>query len=358
MSAPTIVDTPEEAAELELAPLLVRRPLEAYLDEHGLGSGPIEAEPVGEGHSNITYVIRRGDEEWVLRRPPRPPLPPSAHDVLREHRLLDAIKDTAARVPRVLLACADESVIGAPFYVMERVEGDVITSRLPEALDSEEQRRRIADELIDALVEVHAVDWERCGLEGYGKPTGYLERQLRRFGGLWEHNKTRELETLDRVTGWLADHCPESGPATIVHGDFRLGNTMYAPGAPARLVAIFDWELATIGDPLADVGYMTATYPEPGDAEGAIFNLSSVTTQPGFPTRDELIARYEERSGRSMSSVRWYQTLALWKSAVFLEGSYKRLLAGTTDDPFFRMLDEGVPELAERAWMVSQDAAS
>ena len=217
---------------LELAPLLVRRPLEAYLDEHGLGSGPIEAETVGEGHSNITYVIRRGDEEWVLRRPPRPPLPPSAHDVLREARLLDAVEDADVRTPRVLLACDDESVIGAPFYVMEKVEGDVITTELPAALDTEEERRRIGDELIDALVEVHAVDWERCGLEGYGKPTGYLERQLRRFGGLWEHNKTRELETLDRVTRWLADHRPESGPATIVHGDFRLGNTMFAPGRP------------------------------------------------------------------------------------------------------------------------------
>jgi aminoglycoside phosphotransferase (APT) family kinase protein len=138
-----------------------------------------------------------------------------------------------------------------------------------------------------------------------------------------------------------------------VHGDFRLGNTMFAPGAPARLVAIFDWELATIGDPLADVGYLTATYPEPGDDAGTLFTLAAVTTREGFPTRAELIARYEERSGRSMSSVRWYQTLALWKSAVFLEGSYKRLLAGTTDDPFFKLLGEGVPEIAQRAWDVA-----
>jgi aminoglycoside phosphotransferase (APT) family kinase protein len=348
-----IVDTPEEAAALDLPPLLVRRPLEAFLDAHGLGAGPVAAEPVGEGHSNITYVIARGEGSWVLRRPPRPPLPPSAHDVLREAWLLSAIAGRGARTPRILATCDDESVIGAPFYVMERVAGDVMTTAIPAPLDTPAERRRMAEELIDALAEVHAVDWASCGLEGYGKPTGYLERQLRRFAGLWEHNKTREVPVLEEVTAWLAANRPESGPATIVHGDYRLGNTMFAPGAPARLVAIFDWELATIGDPLADVGYLTATYPEPGDDQGTLFALAAVTTREGFPTRAELIARYEERSGRSMRDVRWYQTLAMWKSAIFLEGSYKRLLAGTTDDPFFRMLDTGVPEIAERAQAIA-----
>jgi aminoglycoside phosphotransferase (APT) family kinase protein len=349
-----IVDTREEAEALELPPLLVRRPLEAYLDAHELGSGPIDAEPVGEGHSNVTYLVRRGETELVLRRPPRPPLPPSAHDVLREARLLRAVQDAEVRTPRVLLTCDDESVIGAPFYVMERIEGDVITGELPAALDTEEERRRVAEELVDALVEIHAVDWEACGLEGYGKPTGYLDRQLRRFGGLWEHNKTREVPVLEDVGGWLAEHKPESGPATIVHGDYRLGNVMYAPGAPARLNAIFDWELATIGDPLADVGYLVATWSQPGDPENAISALGGLTRRAGFPPREELIARYEAGSGRSMSDVRWYMTLALWKSAVFLEGSYKRRLAGTTEDPWFDLLEKGVPDVAERAWGIAQ----
>jgi aminoglycoside phosphotransferase (APT) family kinase protein len=342
-----IVDTPEEAAALELPPLLVRRPLEAFLDAHGLGEGPVEAEPVGEGHSNVTYVIQRTGGAWVLRRPPRPPLPPSAHDVLREARLLTAVQDADVRTPDVLATCDDESVIGAPFYVMERVEGDVMTADVPAALDDEPSRARIGEELIDALVEVHAVDWRACGLEGYGKPTGYLDRQLRRFGGLWEHNRTRELPVLDKVTAWLAEHKPESGDATIVHGDYRLGNTMFAPGAPPRLVAIFDWELATIGDPLADVGYLVATWAEPGDDEPGLFG--GVTRDGGFPSREALIARYETQSGHSMSDVRWYTTLALWKAAVFLEGSYKRRLAGTTEDAFFDMLESGVPMLAERA---------
>jgi aminoglycoside phosphotransferase (APT) family kinase protein len=349
-----IVDTHADAAQLELAPLLIRQPLAAFLDQHGLaaGDGPIEAETVGEGHSNVTYLIRRGGSELVLRRPPRPPLPPSAHDVLREARLLRAVEQADVRTPRVLATCEDDGVIGAPFYLMEKVAGDVITTQVPSALDAPAGRAGIADELIDALVEIHAVDWRACGLEGYGKPTGYLERQLRRFGGLWEHNRTREIATLDRVTAWLADKRPESGPATIVHGDYRLGNVMFASDAPARINAIFDWELATIGDPLADVGYLTATWAQPGDPD-TNFTRGAVTTQPGFPTRAELIARYEERSGRSMTAVAWYATLALWKAAIFLEGSYKRLLAGTTDDPFFKLLDAGVPALAEHAWAVA-----
>ena len=350
----SIVDTPEEAAALELEPLLVRRPLEAYMDAQGLGSGAAEAEAIGEGHSNVTYLIRRGGQEFVLRRPPRGPLPPSAHDVLREARLLTALHDADVRTPRVLATCDDEEVIGAPFYVMEHVAGEVITSDVPEALDSEPEHRRIGAELIDALVEIHAVDWRACGLEGYGKPTGYLERQLRRFGGLWEHNRTRELPTLERVSEWLAEHRPESGEATIVHGDYRLGNSMFAPEAPARLNAIFDWELATIGDPLADVGYLLATWSQPGDPENPISALGGVTQGAGFPTREQLVERYQEQSGRSISDVRWYMTLALWKSAVFLEGSYKRRLAGTTEDPWFDLLETGVPEVAERAWGIAQ----
>jgi aminoglycoside phosphotransferase (APT) family kinase protein len=332
----------------ELEPLLVHRPLEAFLDAHGLGEGPLEAETIGEGHSNVTFAIRRRGGTWVLRRPPRPPLPPSAHDVLREARLLSAVQDAEVRTPRVLATCDDEGVIGAPFYVMELIEGDVLTTDLPPALEG--QGAGIGEELVDALVEIHAVDWRACGLEGYGKPTGYLERQLRRFGGLWEHNRTRELPLLDSVTAWLAEQLPESGEATIVHGDYRLGNTMFAREAPPRLNAIFDWELATIGDPLADVGYLVATWSQAGDPEDALRGLGAVTRAPGFPTRDELIARYEERSGRSMSDVRWYMTLALWKSAVFLEGSYKRRLAGRTEDAFFDKLEQGVPAIAERAW--------
>jgi aminoglycoside phosphotransferase (APT) family kinase protein len=331
-------------------PLLVLEPLREFLDANELGVGEIEAQPIGEGHSNVTYLIERGGSEMVLRRPPRPPLPPSAHDVIREARLLRALRATPARVPEVLAVCEDPATIGAPFYMMERIEGEPIVSSVPGPLDSPAERRRIGEELIDSLVEIHAVDWRAVGLEGFGKPTGYLERQLRRFGGLWQINRTREIPAVERVGEWLAEHLPQSGSATIVHGDYRLGNTIFATGAPARLSAVLDWEMATIGDPLADLGYLGMMWADPDDPKSGLReHLNNVTRAEGFPTRAELIARYEELSGRSMSDIRWYTTLALWKSVVFMEGNYKRAITGTTDDPYLKQFGDGVLELARQA---------
>ncbi|HTX08389.1 MAG TPA: phosphotransferase family protein [Solirubrobacteraceae bacterium] len=347
-----IVRTQADAAANARDPLIVLEPLIEWLAANGLEAPEdLTAVPIGEGHSNVTFALSTGT---VLRRPPRGPLPPSAHDVLREAWLLRALNGTPVRAPEVLAACDDLAVIGAPFYVMEQVAGAVIADSVPGQLDNPEQRGLIADELIDALVELHAVDWTRLDLDGFGKPTGYLERQLRRFSGLWEHNQTRELAQVVEVGAWLAANMPESGAATIVHGDFRLGNTMYAAGAPARLVAIFDWEMATIGDPLADVGYMLMHWTEAGDRMGK-FNLNNVTLQPGFPTRAELTARYEELSGRSVNALNWYITLALWKAVVFMEGNYKRALAGSTDDPYLKSFGEGVVEIADRALAMTRD---
>jgi aminoglycoside phosphotransferase (APT) family kinase protein len=355
VSAPTapddIVRRHADVASDARPPLLVLEPLREFLDAHGLGAGELSASPIGEGHSNVTYLIERADgSELVLRRPPRPPLPPSAHDVLREARLLGALWETLARVPRVLAVGEEEAIIGSPFYVMEKIEGEAIVFSLPDALDEPTQRARIAQELIDALVEIHAVDWRAVGLEGFGKPTGYLERQVRRFSGLWEINKTREIPAVERVAQWLGENLPESGAATIVHGDYRLGNTMFASSAPARLEAVLDWEMATIGDPLADLGYLCMMWSEPGDPPGGLREaLGRVTRAEGFPTRAELIARYEELSGRSMRDLRWYVTLAVWKSVVFMEGNYRRAAAGMTDDPYLVHFGEGVVQLAQHA---------
>ena len=340
-----IVRTLRDAGARE--PLVVVEPLVRYLDEHGLGSGEPEFAPIGEGHSNVTYAVDRGGVRFVLRRPPRGPLPPSAHDMLREARVLRALHGRA-RVPEVLAVCEDEAVIGAPFYVMEYVESVVAASSVPEPLDTPEQRRRMSEELVDALVEMHAVDWRDAGLEGFGKPTGYLERQLRRFGGLWEHNRTRDLPAVERVGGWLRANLPESGSATVVHGDFRLGNVMFAPQAPARLVAIVDWEMSTIGDPLADLGYLTTFWFEKGDPSWGL-PAGEITRADGFYTRDEILARYEERSGRSMSDARWYQVLALWKIIVFMEGNYRRAVAGSTDDPYLKAFGDTIVELGAQA---------
>ena len=343
-----VVERHEDALGAARPPLLVLEPLARFLDEAGIGTGTMEVEPVGEGHSNVTFLVRRGDAEFILRRPPRPPLPPSAHDVLREARVIGALEGRA-RVPRVLATCADESVVGAPFFLMERVPGEVITSEMPEPLSSPAECRRTGEELIDGLVELHAVDWEEAGLGDFGKPTGYLERQLRRFTGLWEHNRTREIPAVETVGAWLAANMPESGPATIVHGDYRLGNTIFSASPPARLEAILDWEMATIGDPLADLGYFATLYVDSSDPQGGLFELSSVTRTEGFPSRGEMIARYEERSGRAMTDITWYQTLALWKATVFMEGNYKRAISGSTDDPVLKAFGDGVVQLAENA---------
>jgi aminoglycoside phosphotransferase (APT) family kinase protein len=347
-----IVATHADGAANEREPLLVLEPLREFLTAHGLQApDDLGAVPVGDGHSNVTFGL---STDVILRRPPRGPLPPSAHDVLREARLLTALEPTSVRTPRVLAICADPAVIGAPFYVMERVRGGVITEELPAPLDTPEHRARIADELIDALVELHGTDWTTLGLEGFGKPTGYLERQLRRFNGLWEVNRTREIEGLEEVGAWLADNMPESLPATIVHGDYRLGNTMFANGTPPRLTAILDWEMATIGDPLADIGYLMVHWVQSTDVKSR-FAMHTVTDRPGFPTRQEMVARYEQRSGRSVQSLNWYVTLAMWKASVFMEGNYKRAVMGTTDDPYLKTFGEGVVELAQRALDVTRN---
>jgi aminoglycoside phosphotransferase (APT) family kinase protein len=348
VAADDVVATHEEAARNDRPPLLVLEPLAAFLDEHGLGSGEIEAGPLGDGRSNVTFLLRRGDRELVLRRPPRPPWPPSAHDVLREARLLRALAPTGVRVPEVLAAAEDESIIGAPFYVMERLEGAVVTDELPPALDTPEERARMTDALLRGLAEIHEVDPGTPGLEGFGKPTGYLERQLRRWGGLWEHNKTRDLEDFDATGAWLAEHLPESPPSTVVHGDYRLGNVMFADEAPSRLVGVFDWEMATIGDPLSDVGYLLMTWSEADDPPRH-FELAPVTRREGFPGREAIVARYEELSGRSMPNVRWYTALAYWKATVFMEGNYRRALEGRSDDPYLKGFGDGVVELAAQA---------
>jgi aminoglycoside phosphotransferase (APT) family kinase protein len=350
-----IVETHRQGADNEREPLLVLEPLREFLAAHGLEApADLSAAPVGDGHSNVTFILSTG---VVLRRPPRGPLPPSAHDVLREARLLTALEPTVVRTPRILAVGDDESVIGAPFYVMEQIRGEVVTDTIPAPLDNPEQRERIAGELLDSLVELQGVDWTGIGLEGFGKPTGYLDRQLRRFTGLWEHNQTREIPEVAEVGAWLAANRPDTDPAdsaTIVHGDYRLGNAMMAPMAPARLVAIFDWEMATIGDPLADVGYMMIHWAQAGDPQ-TTFNLQSVTARPGFPSRREMVAGYEQRSGRSVRSLDWYVTLALWKAVVFMEGNYKRAISGSTDDPYLKTFGEGVVELAQRALAVTRD---
>jgi len=285
----------------------------------------------------------------VLRRPPRPPYPPSAHDVVREARILEALHPAHLPVPRVLAICEDPEVLDAPFYVMEYVPGYVLSTSMPAQLDRAAARRAIGPTLIDALAELHAVEPARHGLESIGRPDGYLERQLRRFGSIWDETATRAVPDVDRVARWLADNIPRSGPASVVHGDFRLGNVILRIGQPVELAAVLDWEMATLGDPLADLGYLLASWPDPGDSHTPIRALSAVTRGNGFMRRDALLRRYEARTGRDLAAIGWYVTFALWKAAVFLEASYSRYRAGTSSDPYFAGLEHGVPQLGRAA---------
>ncbi|MBN8866251.1 MAG: phosphotransferase family protein [Solirubrobacterales bacterium] len=340
-----MVETREQADRLDIPPLLIRESLSRVLP----GAGPVEIERVRAGHSNLTFFVSRGGERWVLRRPPRPPFPPKAHDVLREHRLISALYETGVPVPRAVMACHDESVIGAPFYLMERLDGLVVRRELPPEMDTPEQARAAAEALVDALVSLHAVDVSAGPLSKLGRPSGYLKRQVDLWSRQWQVNKTREIPAIVQVGGRLATSIPESGTPAIVHGDFKLDNVIFDPGPPARVAGVLDWEMATLGDPMADVGYLAAMWLGHDGPASLLLGLSLATGSRNFPPIEELLERYSERSGRSLEQLPWYRCLAIWKLAILLEGSRKRHLAGTTDDPFFASLDEGIPRLAEYA---------
>jgi aminoglycoside phosphotransferase (APT) family kinase protein len=344
-----VVRTAAQAAALPQPPLVVLEPLTALLDQLGIGHGPLRAKPLGDGHSNVTYLLSRGGSRVVLRRPPRPPYAVSAHDVIREARIVAAARDAGVPAPRVFAAVEDTTVLGVPFVLVEHIAGHAISTDLPADLADPTATRAIGEALVDALADLHAVDVTTGPLAQIGRPTGYLARQLRRFTGIWTEVATRAIPDMDAVATWLADHLPESPAATLVHGDYRLGNVLVAAGPPPRVAAVLDWEMATLGDPLADLGYLTATWAEPGDPDHPMSRLSAATRAPGFPTRDQLRARYAARTGRDVSGHRWYEVLALWKAAVFLEASYGRHLAGTTHDPYFATLDDGIPQIAAAA---------
>jgi aminoglycoside phosphotransferase (APT) family kinase protein len=302
-----------------------RRGLEEFLSEGGLTQGPVTTRAIGDGHSNLTFLVSDGSNQVVVRRPPPPPVPPGGHDVLREATLIKALFGTGVPVPEVFAVAQEGDVIDVPFYVMSYIEGTVATEETPEALRTDEGRQGVGEQLIDTLAALHAVDWRAQGLEGFGRPEGFNARHLRRMVGLVADENGETPEAFEPGAEWLAENVPQESGDAILHNDFRLGNVMWANEPPARIGAVLDWELATIGDPLLDVGYFLGSYPEPGERpQTPTQDLGAASTEPGFPSRADLAERYAAKTGADLTNLQWYSVMAAWKLAVLYEYARRR----------------------------------
>lgn len=345
-----VVATWHDAEGSGREPLLVLEPLSAYLSERGLADDWPRVELIGDGLSNATFALSFDHgPQLVLRRPPRGPLPSSAHDVLREAHIITRLAHSDVPVPSVIDVCADPDVIGAPFYLSSRLHGKVPVTTLPQALQRPKERRRYGQRLAETLAGIHRVDLEAIGLDQLGGSAGYLERQISRHLRLWEHNRTRELAAVAWLADWLSANMPPQRETTLVHGDFHPANVMIAEDRPARVAAVLDWELATRGDPLADVGYLCALWRESGDPPEHPLERGPVTRGEGSLTRGELLSHYAAVSGRSVDDHGWYEVLALWRAAIFTEGNFRRAALGATDTPFLRNAGEHAQRLARLA---------
>ncbi len=302
-------------------------------------SPPLAFERIAGGHSNLTYRLSdSGGNHWALRRPPLGKRLGSAHDMAREFKVVSALGPTDVPVATVVGLCEDDSVNGAPFYVMDFVQGPVLRGLTEAAaLTSEVERRAIGERVADTLARIHAIDPDAVGLGDLGRKEDYVARQLHRWQGQWEKSKTRELPLIDSLHERLAARIPAQGPATIVHGDYRLDNMILTKDG--EVAAVVDWELCTLGDPMADVGMLMAYWPEREQAEVALGQPANLA--PGFPTRQELAARYAERSGRDLSDLDFFLALGYWKLAIILEGVYARYVAGG-----YGKVDDGVHAFA------------
>jgi len=311
------------------------------------GDAPLTAELIAGGRSNLTYSISDGARTWVLRRPPLGHVLPTAHDMAREYRVMTALAGTGVPVPRTDALCEDLSVNDAPFYVMEKVDGVIYRDGAALSGLDRDQARRVSEELVDVMARIHTVDYAAIGLEEFGHPDGYLERQIRRWGQQWERSKTRALPGVDELARRLAAALPESGPPTIVHGDYRLDNTMMAPTDPGTIVAVLDWEMSTLGDPLADLGLFLLYW---GNAGAQIIATGSeIDADAGFLTSDEVVERYARQSGRAVDALDWYVVFAYYKLAIIVEGIHARYKMGKTLGEGFDAMGQTVVALIDSA---------
>jgi len=324
----------------------------------GVDGLDIRAEPTiaqfPGGHSNLTYLLRFGDAEIVVRRPPLGPVAPTAHDMAREFRWLAAMHRVFPLAPRPYLLCDDPSIIGSVFYAMERRRGVVVRTEEPAILAHVDARRRVSEAMIDTLAALHGIDVAASGLSGLGKPAGFVERQVRGWSERWTRAQTTPLPVMDALAAWLRDHLPGDPPTpSVVHGDFKLDNVMLDPQDAGRLVAVFDWEMSALGDPLVDLGILLTYWaptapPEQRDA------LTTVTDRPGYLSREALVQRYAARSGRDLGGIRYYEVFAVFKIAVVIQQIYYRFVQGQTRDARFAAFGPRVEYLARHAAQLAE----
>ncbi len=306
------------------------------------------------GHSNLTYLIRFGDAEIVVRRPPFGPVPPTAHDMAREYRWLAAMHPVFPLAPRPYLVCEDTSVIGSVFYSMERRHGLVVRAEEPPALANPAARRRLSGAMIDTLADLHAIDVRSGPLSTLGRPAGFVERQVRGWSERWVRSQTATLAEMDRLAAWLREHLPaDPSPPSVVHGDWKLDNVMVDPNDVGRLVAVFDWEMSALGDPLVDVGIVLA-YWSPTAPPSQRDALTTVIDRPGYFSKSEIVERYAARSGRDVSAIRFYEIFAVFKIAVVIQQIYYRYVQGQTTDARFATFGARVEFLARHAAQLAQ----
>lgn len=303
------------------------------------------------GKANLTYLLSFPDgDELVLRRPPLGPVAAGAHDMTREYTVLSVLWRSFDKAPRAVALCVDESVIGSPFFLMERKDGVVVRDAVPAIFGGGNDpvaNQTLSEVVIDVLAELHAVDAETAGLGDLGRPDGFLARQVDGWAERWDRARHEENDLADDLARWLRDHLPTSGPPTLIHNDWRLDNMAVAEDDPGRCVAVYDWDMATRGDPLADLGTLMASWYDPGEERSILAPMP--TTSPGWVDRRSAIERYGQKSGRDLTEVTWYVVFGTWKLAVILQQIYIRWLRGQTQDARFEPLGEGARALLRLA---------
>jgi len=351
-----MIDTLHDTKPVRASEQLDWSRLTAYLRDRLDVRAEMEVEQFPGGHSNLTYLLRSGDREFVLRRPPFGPVPPRAHDMAREYRVLAAVHPVFPLAPEPYLLCDDPDVAGFVFYVMERRRGMIIRfDEPPELRDRTDLRRGISEAMIDTLSDLHAIDVGAHGLDSLGKPAGFVERQIRGWTERWHGSKTSDVPEMEQLAVWLAKRTPaDPQRATLVHGDYKLDNVMLDSRHHDRLVAVLDWEMSAVGDPLVDLGILLCYWVHiAGDSRDDA--IATVTSRPGWFTRDEILERYSERSKRAVDDIAVYEVFAVFKLAVVLQQIYARYVRGQTDDPRFAPLGERVTMLARKAASLAEE---